>query len=306
MAEYIGVKTRFPSLTLGVNVNKGQRSLTFTGSGVMIPCEDSASSVYRKLFLQGSEQEIEMQIARLKLGESIMDSVADHAGGLKRNLGPTDKERLDQYVTGVRELEKRMVLSKEWERKPKPTTKTAEPKDPDSSREYMEKTRLMYEMSRLAFESDSTRLITLFLDSTNSPAIELGEVKITDGYHNLSHHGKNESKLAQLEAIDKQHMKLLAELLGKLKNTPEGGETLLDRCMLLFGSNFGDANKHTNTNMPIILAGGGFRHGQHLEFDAKRNYPLPNLFMSMLQRMGIEAGKFAGSTSTMRGLELKG
>lgn len=306
MAEYIGVKTRFPSLTLGVNVNKGQRSLTFTGSGVMIPCEDSASSVYRKLFLQGSEQEIERQIARLKLGQSIMDSVADHAGGLKRNLGPGDKERLDQYVTGVRELEKRMVLAKEWERKPKPTTMAAEPKDPDSSREYMEKTRLMYEMSRLAFESDSTRLITLFLDSTNSPAIDLGEVKITDGYHNLSHHGKNESKLAQLEAIDKQHMKLLAELLGKLKNTPEGGETLLDRSMLLFGSNFGDANKHTNTNMPIILAGGGFRHGQHLAFDTKRNYPMPNLFVSMLQRMGIEAGKFAGSSSTMRGLEFKG
>ena len=170
----------------------------------------------------------------------------------------------------------------------------------------MEKTRLMYEMSRLAFESDSTRLITLFLDSTNSPAIDLGEVKITDGYHNLSHHGKNESKLAQLEAIDKQHMKLLAELLGKLKNTPEGGETLLDRSMLLFGSNFGDANKHTNTNMPIILAGGGFRHGQHLAFDTKRNYPMPNLFVSMLQRMGIEAGKFAGSSSTMRGLEFKG
>ena len=136
------------------------------------------------------------------------------------------------------------------------------------------------------------------------PACHL--VACIDGYHNLSHHGKNESKLAQLEAIDKQHMKLLAELLGKLKNTTEGGETLLDRSMLLFGSNFGDANKHTNTNMPIILAGGGFRHGQHLAFDTKRNYPMPNLFVSMLQRMGIEAGKFAGSTGAMRGLEFKG
>lgn len=305
MAEYIGVKTRFPSLTLGVNVNRSQRSLTFTGSGVMIPCEDSASGVYRKLFLQGTEKEIEAQIARLKLGESIMDSVATHAGGLKRTLGPADRERLDQYVTGVRELEQRMVLAKEWERKPKPTTKAKEPKDPDSSRDYMEKTRLMYEMARLAFQSDSTRLITLFLDSTNSPAIDLGDVKITDGYHNLSHHGKNESKLAQLEAIDMQHMKLLAEALGKMKSTPEGGETLLDRSMFLFGSNFGDANKHTNTNMPIILAGGGFRHGQHLAFDTKRNYPLPNLFLSMLERMGIESRKFAGSSSTMRGLELK-
>lgn len=305
MADYIGVRTRFPSLTFGVNTNKGQRSLTWTGSGVMIPCEDSASSVYRRLFLQGSDEEIERQIARLKLGESIMDSVAEHAGGLKSSLGPTDRSRLDQYVTGVRELEKRMVASEEWERKPKPATKSPEPKDPDNSRAYMEKTRLMYEMARLAFESDSTRLITLFLDSSNSPAIDLEEVKITDGYHNLSHHGKNESKLAQLDAIDKWHMKLLAELLGKLKSAGEGGETLLDRSMVLYGSNFGDANKHTTTNLPVILAGGGFRHGQHLAFDKNRNYPLPNLFVSMLQRMGIESDRFASSTGTLRGLELK-
>ena len=253
MADYIGVKTRFPSLTLGVNVNKGQRSLTWTGSGVMIPCEDSAASVYRRLFLQGSEEEIERQIARLKLGESIMDSVAEHAGGLKRGLGRSDQDRLDQYVTGVRELERRMVISKEWERKPKPVAKAPEPKDPDSSRAYMEKVRLMYDMARLAFESDSTRLITLFLDSSNSPAIDLGDVKITDGYHNLSHHGRNESKLAQLDAIDKWHMKLLGEMLGKLKGTSENGVSLLDRTMVLYGSNFGDANKHTTTNLPVIL-----------------------------------------------------
>ncbi len=306
MADYVGVKTRLPSLTLGVNVSKGQRSLTFTGSGVMIPCEDSASSVYQRLFLQGSADDMERQIARLQLGESIMDSVAEHASGLKRGLGPRDHERLDQYMTGVRELEKRMVAAQEWERKPKPKTKAPEPKDPDSSREYMEKTRLMYEMARLAFESDSTRLITLFLDSTNSPAIELGAVKITDGYHNLSHHGKNESKLAQLEAIDKWHMKLLAELFSKMKGIAEGAETLLDRSMVLYGSNFGDANKHTTTNMPILLGGGGFRHGQHLAFDTKRNYPLPNLFVSMLHRMGIESDKFTGATGPLRGLELKG
>ena len=169
----------------------------------------------------------------------------------------------------------------------------------------MEKTQLMYDMAHLAIESDSTRLITLFLDSTNSPAIDLGEVKITDGYHNLSHHGKNESKLAQLEAIDKQHMKLFGELLAKLKTSREQGDSLLDRTMVLYGSNFGDANKHTTTNLPVILAGGGFRHGQHLAFDSTRNYPLPNLFVSMLKRMGIDSGRFASATGTMRGLELK-
>lgn len=304
MAEHIGVKTRFPSLTLGVNVNRGQRSLSWTGAGVMLPCEDSAAAVYRRLFLQGTEEEIERQISRLKLGESIMDTVAEHAGSMNRTLGPGDKERLDQYMTGVRELERRMVLARAWERKPKPTTKHPEPKDPDSSRAYMEKVRLMYDMAKLAFETDSTRLVTLFLDSSNSPAIDIQGINITDGYHNLSHHGKNESKLSQLKAIDEWHMKLLAELLGKLKASPEGGQTLLDRSMVLYGSNFGDANKHTTTNMPVILAGGGFKHGQHLAFDTQRNYPLPNLYVSMLQRMGIDTHKFASANGTMRGLEL--
>ena len=304
MAEHIGVKTRFPSLTLGVNVNKGQRSLTWTGSGVMIPCEDSAAAVYRRLFLQGTAEEVEQQISRLRLGESIMDSVAEHANGLKRELGPQDRARLDQYESGVRELETRMVAARAWEKKPKPTTTAKEPKDPDSSRAYMDKVRLMYDMARLAFESDSTRLITLFLDSSNSPAIDVEGAKITEGYHNLSHHGKNESKLAQLDAIDKWHMRLLGELLGKLKASKEGGQSLLDRSMVLYGSNFGDANKHTNTNLPIILAGGGFQHGQHLAFDTSRNYPLPNLFVSMMQRMGIPSDRFASSTGSMRGLEM--
>jgi len=306
MADRIGVQTRFPSLTLGVNVSKGQRSLTWTGAGVMIACEDSAAQVYKRLFLQGTPEEIERQVARLKLGESILDSVASHAGGLKQTLGSQDRARLDQYETGVRELERRMVLSQAWERKPKPQAREPQPVDPDSNRSYMERTRVMYDIARLAFETDSTRLITLFLDSSNSPAIDVKGIEITDGYHNLSHHGKNPGKLKQLEAIDTWHMKLLAELFGKLKAVPEGGETLLDRSMVLYGSNFGDANKHTTDNMPVLLGGGGFRHGQHLAFDTARNYPLPNLFVSMLHRMGIEENKFASASGPMRGLELKG
>src|SRR5580700_7569709 len=305
MADRIGVKTRFPSLTLGVNVSQGQRSLTYTGGGVMIPCEDSASAVYRRLFLQGSKREVEQQIDRLKLGQSIMDAVASDANSLKNQLGSADRERLDQYMTGVRELEHRMMLSSAWERRPKPKASEPEPKDPDSNRAYMEKVRLMYDMSRLAFETDSTRLITIFLDGVNSPAIDVEGVKITDGYHNLSHHGQNPTKLAELAAIDTWHIKLLAGLLSKLKTTQEVGDSLLDRTMVLFGSNFGDANKHTTNNMPVLLAGGGFRHGQHLAFDRERNYPLPNLFVSMLQRIGIESDKFASSTGTMRGLEMK-
>ncbi len=168
----------------------------------------------------------------------------------------------------------------------------------------MEKVKLMYDMSRLAFETDSTRVVALLLDSVNSPAIEISGIQITDGYHNLSHHGRSESKLAQLKAIDEWHMKLLASLFSELKAVSEDGDTLLDRTMILYGTNLGNANTHVTTNLPTLFAGGGFNHGQHLAFDRERNYPLPNLFVSMLQRMGLETDKFASATGPMRGLDL--
>jgi hypothetical protein len=168
----------------------------------------------------------------------------------------------------------------------------------------MEKVKLMYDMARMAFETDSTRSIALLLDGVNSPAIDLDGIKITDGYHNLSHHGKNQSKLEQLKAIDEWHMKLLANLCGELKAVHEENDTLLDRTMILYGTNLGNANTHVTTNLPTLFFGGGFKHGQHLAFDTDHNYPLPNLFVSMLQRMGIETHKFASSTGAMRGLEM--
>ena len=134
--------------------------------------------------------------------------------------------------------------------------------------------------------------------------IEGLDTTISEGYHNLSHHGKSEEKLAQLKALDVWHMKLLANLYSDCKGVNEGGESLLDRTMVLYGSNLGDANAHLCSNMPVILAGGGFKHGQHLAFDSERNYPLPNLFVSIIQRMGIEEDKFASSTGMMRGLDM--
>lgn len=304
VAERLGHHTRFPSMTLGVNVQKGRRSLSWTGSGVLIPCEESASAVYRKLFLQGTPAEIERQVKRLELGESLMDTVAGQAKSLQRDLGARDKERLDQYLTSVRDLEQRMIAAREWERKPKPTTSAPEPLDPRDPKAYMEKVQLMYEMARLAFETDSTRAITLLLDSVNSPAIDVDGMKITDGYHNLSHHGRNDEKITQLKAIDEWHMRLLAEMFGKMKAVKENGETMLDRTMILYGSNLGDANTHVTTNLPTLFAGGGFKHGQHLAYDTENNYPLPNLFVSMLQRLGLDEDKFATSTGTMRGLDM--
>ena len=302
VAERIGILTRFPSITLAVNTRS--RSLSYTGTGVAIPPEDKASEVFKQLFLQGTPGEIEAQVRQLDTGRSILDAVAGHAKELQRKGGARDRDRLDQYFTSVRELENRMRVSRGWEEKPKPVVKDPAPVDPLSPAAYMEKTKIMYDLARLAFETDSTRAITLMLDSVDSPALDLPGTTMTDGYHNLSHHGRSEDKRAQLRALDEAHMNLLAGLFASLKAVQEGEDTLLDRTMVYFGSNLGDANKHVTTNVPAILAGGGFRHGQHLAFDTERNYPLPNLFVSMLQRMGIEQDRFATATGTMRGLAM--
>src|SRR5882724_10141744 len=303
IAERIGHLTRFPSLTLGVNVLQGQRSLSWTGSGVLIPCEEKAAEVFSRMFLQGTKAETDEQLRKVDTGQSILDAIAGQTKDLQRTVGARDRDRLDQYFTSVRDLEQRMTMSREWERKPKPTVTVSVPLDPASPKAYMEKVKLMYDMARLAFETDSTRSVSLLLDSVNSPAIEFGDIKTSDGYHNLSHHGKSKEKLAQLKTIDEWHMKLLADLFTQLKGVREEGEPLLDRTMIVYGSNLGNANTHVTTNMPTIFAGGGFRHGQHIAFDMQHNYPLPNLFVSMLQRMGLETDRFASATGTMKGLE---
>jgi len=302
IAEQIGTQTRFPSLTLGVNTRT--RSLSWTGTGVAIPPADKASEVFKQLFFQGSATQVAAQIRKLDTGRSILDTVADQAQELQRNVTARDRDRLDQYFTSVRDLEHRLQASRGWEDRPKPVVQAPVPIDPANPAAYMEKVRIMYDLARLAFETDSTRAITLMLDGVSTPVLELTDATITDGYHNLSHHGKSEAKRGQLEIIDHWHMKLLGKLIADLGGVREEGERLLDRTMVLYGSNFGDANAHTCFNLPTILAGGGFRHGQHLAFDKDRNYPLPNLFVSMLQRMGLEVDKFASSTGTMRGLEL--
>lgn len=303
IAERIGSQTRFPSLTLAVNT--GSRSLSWSGSGVAIPPEQSAASVFRQMFIQGTPQEVEAKIAELDTGRSILDAVADQARSLERNVGAGDRSRLDQYFTSVRELETRLQASQGWERKPKPVVKAPVPQDPANPAQYMSKVAAMYRLVRLAFETDSTRAVTLMLDSVSSPVLQIDGATINDGYHNLSHHGKSEEKLAQLRVIDAWHMRLLADLFKGLKSVQENGETLLDRSMILYGSNLGDANAHSTTNMPTLLAGGGFRHAGHLAFNRQQNYPLPNLFVSMLQRMGLEVDRFASSSGTMSGLEMK-
>lgn len=302
IAERIGVQTRYPSLTLSVNTRT--RSLSYSGTGVAIPPEERAAEVFKQLFLQGTPEQVDAQIRQLDTGRSILDAVADHANDLKRKGSTRDRERLDQYFSSVRDLENRLTASRGWEEKPKPVVKEGAPVDPTDPALYMNKVEIMYNLARLALETDSTRAITLMLDSVSTPALTVPGATITDGYHNLSHHGRSEDKRGQLKALDEAHMKLLAKLFTSLKGVREGEETLLDRTMVYFGSNLGDANKHVTTNVPVIFAGGGFKHGQHLMFDTDKNYPLANLFVSVLQRMEIPVDRFASATGTLRGLDM--
>jgi hypothetical protein len=303
IAEKIGVQTRFPSLSLAVNGNTG---LSYTRSGVAIPPEQSPSTVFKQLFVQGNQDEIEAQVRELEIGRSIMDTVTDQVKSLKRDVDATDRDRIDQYLTSVRDLENRLHVSQGWERKPKPVVQVTAPTDETNTARFVEKLKQMMDLTKLVFETDSSRAVTLFISCTGTPVVEspnLG-VAITEGYHGLSHHGKSEVKLSQMRGLESAQLRLLNSFINGIKNIKEGDDTLLDRTMVLFGSNLSDGNSHVTKNLPIIFAGGGFKHGQHLVFDRERNYPLTNLHLSMLHRMGIETDKFSSSTGTMRGLEM--
>ena len=175
------------------------------------------------------------------------------------------------------------------------------PKDITDNADVIGKAQLLFDLSNLAVQTDSTRIITILMQGDFIVPPIAG---VQEGYHTVSHHGQNRRKIEQLAKIEEAHIKQLGRLLDQLKSTREEGDTLLDRTMVLYGSNLGNASSHDNRNMPMILAGGGFKHGAHLGFDQVDNYPVSNLYVSMLQRLGIETERFASSTGTMRDLEM--
>lgn len=295
---HIGRETRFPCLVLTAN---GQQSLSWTRAGVPIPGATRPSEVFAKLFLAGTKEEVDEQVLKLRMGQSIMDTVHEQAKSVGRNLGREDKDKFDEYLTSVREVEQQMIRQQEWERKPKPRVDATKPKDIRDQADVIGRAKLMFDLTHLALQTDSTRIITIMMEGFFIVPPIAG---VEEGYHTLSHHGQNAKKIEQLGLIEDAHVKILGDLLRKLDGVQEEGDTLLDRTMVLYGSNLGNASSHDNRNLPTILAGGGFKHGQHLAFDREHNYPLGNLYVSMLQRLGIEADRFGSGTGTMRGLDL--
>ncbi|MDB6005788.1 MAG: hypothetical protein JWR15_2775, partial [Prosthecobacter sp.] len=303
IAEKLGQQTRHPTLNLGVNIDKANRSLSWTRDGVLLPAEDSAPALFRRMFIQGDPAAVKKQLQQLDERGSILDTLLDQTKRLSRDLGSTDRARLDQYLTSVREVEERLLTAREWELKPKPVATQPEPKDIQDKKLIFEKFNLMLSMAQLAFESDSTRIVTLMVDAFATPSFHLpGADNTTEGYHGLSHHGQAEEKVRQLAEADREQMRLYKKLIQSLAAKREDEARLLDRTMVLFGSNMGDANTHDNYNLPILLAGGGFKHGQHLAFKRDNNLPLSNLFVSLLQRLGVESNNFGSSTGTVSGI----
>jgi hypothetical protein len=297
--EQTATVTRFPSLALIVGYNTGGMPST-TRDGVQIPPERDPAALYKKLFVQGTPEDVERRIDELGRGASVLDFVLDDAHRLERSLPAVDRERFEQYCTSVRELEARLGEAQAWERKPKPSVDLNLPRTLPDDSEIQAQTDLMYDITRLALETDSTRIVSIFLAPLRVKPKLPG---ITGETHGLTHHGGDPTKLALLQTVEETIFGSFARLLDGMAATPEAGGTLLDHTSVLFGSNLSNANSHDTTNLPIILAGGGFRHGQHLAFDRKNNAPLANLFVSMLQDYGLEVDRFASSTGTLTGLE---
>jgi len=299
-AERVGNDTRFQSLVLAAS-NAGDRSMSFNRAGTLIPPETSAARLYRTLFVQGSEKEIASRINDLRSGRSLLDSVRDRATRLENSVSAMDRTRLDQFFTSIRELEQQFVQTEAWENKQKPKVAMIEPKENKDPAQLMTRLRSMYDLIKLALETDSTRIVSLFIQ----PLGVLTEINgVSHETHSLTHHGNRPEMIEELQKIEEAQFHAFREFLGGLQSAADMGGPLLDGTAVLYGTCMGNANGHSNQNWPMLLAGGGFKHGQHLAFPAERNEPIGKLFVSLLQRLGIEADQFSSGKGSIRGLDL--
>ncbi|MHC4876896.1 MAG: DUF1552 domain-containing protein [Planctomycetota bacterium] len=294
-AERIGHETRFPFLSLSA----GNGGISYTRSGVQIPSESRPSRVFARLFLEGSAQEKANQMRRIKDGQSILDLVNSQVKAIQKKSGRVDSETLDQYFTSVRELEQRMVAAEQWAKRPKPVVDQKPPKDIEDRSDFTGRMGLLFDLMALAIQTDSTRLITL----KGAGGAEVVNLKgVDDGWHNLSHHGRDPGKIEQLGIIEHEEFRLFGEFLKRLDGIQDGDATLLDQTAILLGSNLGNASSHNNSNLPIVVAGGHLQHGQYLAFDEDKAPPLANLLVSCLQHLNLEVDQFSTGTGTLTGL----
>jgi hypothetical protein len=303
-AASVGSKTRYPSMQLCTE--KGGERLSWATSGVAITPMHGLNTIFNALFQSIQPKDREMVAHRLDARRSMLDLVHTDANRLKTQVGVDDREKLDQYFTSVREVEKKLKQSKQWLDKEKPTTDYSIRQGADAL-DFVDRLPMYYDLVRLAVQTDSTRVLSMSIAGIGR---NLGGLPITRGYHQLTHHGKVASYLEELSVIEAFQMKAFNDFLAGMKEVKEAnGKTLLDNSMVLFGSGMGNASSHSNRCLPLILAGGGFKHGQHLRFAGHKDphrTPATNLYLSMLQRFGLELDGFNLSSGTLTGLEVRG
>lgn len=293
-AAHVGYKTRFPSVHISLG---GSQGMSWTSSGIKVREESSPLDLFRKLFVNDPDAARQARKADLQQQASVLDLVRGQAKRLENNVSASDRAKLDEYLTAIREAEERIQGMQHWQGIPKPKVNFDDSANSHGSMDYATLSPLMFDLMYLAIQSDSSRVFTAGFGMHNH-IIELDGV--TTGYHGLTHHGRRPEKLKQLRIIDAFYIEQMSLFMTKLKDTKTDHGNLLDETMVFFGSGLGDASRHSNRNLPLILSGGGFKHGTHVNAMQKTGHqtPLNNLFTTMLQNFGVEIDRFNNATGT--------
>lgn len=294
-AEHVGLQTRFPSLHLALpgGVGRYDRS-SWTRTSISVPMESNLDRIFNQLFIDQTAESKKKQFERLQQNTSIIDAILKQSHALKPGMNQEDRQSLDQFYTSIRETEKKLTTQRTW-------LNTNKPKEnmPKYNRQSIKDIfPLYYKLMSLAIRNDSTRVITLQLPVTNQVYHELG---LTDGLHLVSHHGKSPERLKQLRRVENYHFKLIAEFLKELDGMQENGTSVMDLSTMLVGAGMGNGSAHANRNLPVVVMGGGLKHGGHRDMKiANQPRPLCDLFLSLLQNFGLEIDSFAKSQSSVK------
>ncbi len=295
VANHLGYVTRFPSVALGSATSQSQ---SYTQNGVMVPAETSPARIFSQMFLQGTPEEVEREKARLRDGASVLDHLQDETATLQSGLGADDKRTLDAYLGAVRDAELQLAEVNAWADRPKPAVVAEQPTDETDTGYLIGRIRLMFGLIPLIFETDSSRVVSLMMQDHS--VVPLDVPGASADQHNLSHHGQQPSKIRQLKLVETAIVEGFRDLLDDLYARSDGGGSLLDQTAVLFGSNLGNASSHEPRRLPILVAGGGFSHGEHIAVGSEtEDAPLSNLYVTLLQRMGVETDSFGQSTGTL-------
>jgi hypothetical protein len=309
-AQRLGNRTRFASLEIGCeggrlvgNCDSGyscaySSTISWRTETTPVPKEVNPRSLFDRLFAsQLRDETLQSQARRQRYNQSILDFVADDASALRARLSGNDQRRLDEYMSSIRDIERRVIGAPAVEGEAPPVGRPlGVPSD------FSEHLRLMGDLLALAFQGDLTRVATFVFanDGSNRSYRSIG---VPEGHHDISHHGRNREKLEKLRRINHYHMKSFAYFVERLKSIPEGEGTLLDNSMVLYGTGISDPNRHNHEELPILMAGKGggtIATGRHIRYP--RETPLTNLYMSMLERIGSPVDSFGDSTGRLESL----